>query len=364
MSIFKKMTELASCKVPDLVPAKTSDVNLATGKKVKHYFVINPVAGKGLKSNFAKDIVEPACRAKGVDYEIYFTKAPGDGIQFVRETAANGEPARFYACGGDGTLYEVVNGAYGYKNAQVAVVPLGSGNDWTRLFGDFDMYLDIESQIDGTPIQIDCIKAGDEIAINQASMGFDADACAVQGQMKKLPGVAGHLSYFLGGLYCMFTKVKNDYDVTLDGKKIDGPFIFVVGANSRWYGSGIQVAPFAMVDDHMLDVVAMKRKTPWIVMFKVMMFDWQNNATHVHHRDCEYLRGKKLVIHDNKMKNNHTNIDGECHRTNDIVIELIENGLTFNIPKNSPYFDDVKSGKINGDIVVDEKKFRLIRGII
>lgn len=331
---------------------------------LKHYFVVNPTAGKGLKSNFVKDVIEPACKKKGVDYEVYYTQAPGDGIRFVKETADNGKPARFYACGGDGTLYEVVNGAYGHPNAQVAVVPLGSGNDWTRLFGDLDVFLDIEGQIDGTPISIDCIKAGDEIAINQASMGFDADACAVQGQMKKLPGVAGHLSYFLGGLYCMFTKVKNYYDVELDGQKIEGPFIFVVGCNSRWYGSGIQVAPFAVIDDHQLDVVAFRRNLPWIIMLKVMMNDWQNKATHVHHRDCMYLRGKKLVIRDTKQKNNHVNIDGECHRTNEITIELIENGLTFNVPAASTYFEDIKSGKISGDIKVDEKRFIFQRGLI
>lgn len=353
MSLFSKVLKTNEEKEPAL----------------KHYFVVNPTAGKGLKGNFVRDTIIPVCEKKGVDYEVYYTQAPGDGIRFVKEIASNGKPARFYACGGDGTLYEVINGAYGHPNAQVAVVPLGSGNDWTRLFGDLDIFLDIEGQIDGTPIDIDCLKVTDdkgavEIAINQASMGFDADACAVQGQMKKLPGVAGHLSYSLGGLYCMFTKVKNYYDVEIDGKKIDGPFVFIVGCNSRWYGSGIKVAPFAMPDDHLLDVVAMRGRMPWLLMFKVMMFDWQNKATHVHHREAVYLRGKKLVIRDIKAKNNHTNIDGECHRTNEITIELMENGLTFNVPKASTYFADVQSGKINGNIEIDEKKFIFQRGLI
>lgn len=332
---------------------------------IKHYFIVNPTAGKGLKSNFVKDTIIPACEKKGVEYEIYYTKAPGDGMDFVDKTAANGKPARFYACGGDGTLYEVVNGAYGHANAQVAVVPLGSGNDWTRLFGDLDIYYDIEGQIDGTAIPIDCIKAGDEIAISQASMGFDADACAVQGQMKKLPGVAGHLSYTFGGLYCMFTKVKNYYDIDIDGQKVEGPFVFVVGCNSRWYGSGIKVAPFAMPDDHELDFVLMKKKMPWILMFFVMMFDWQNNEdTHVHYKNCEYIRGKKMTIHDRKERNNYTNIDGECHRTNDLTIEVIPDGLTFVVPQKSTFFEDKKSGKLTNKITIDEKKYNFRRGLI
>ncbi len=332
---------------------------------MKHYFIVNPTAGQGLRSNFVSEEIEPVCKSKGIDYEIYFTKAPGDGLRFVKETAAKGDPCRFYACGGDGTLYEVVNGAYGFKNAEIAVVPLGSGNDWTRLFGDLDIYFDIAGQIDGTPIEIDCIKAGDEIAISQASMGFDADACAIQAQMKKLPGIAGHLSYKLGGFYCMFSKVKNYYDIDIDGQKIEGPFVFAVGCNSRWYGSGIKVAPYAMPDDGALDFVLMKKKMPWIIMFFVMLLDWQNNDdTHTHYKYCEYIRGKKMTIHDQKERNHYTNIDGECHKTNDLVIELAPEKLTFVVPKQSTYFADKESGKLSNEIKIDEKKYIFRRGLI
>lgn len=50
-------------------------------------------------------------------------------MKYVEEIAKRGESVRFYSCGGDGTLYEVVNGAYKYPNAEVASLPLGSGND-------------------------------------------------------------------------------------------------------------------------------------------------------------------------------------------------------------------------------------------
>lgn len=344
---------------------KKNKAESVVSEPVKHYFVVNPTAGKGLKGNFVKDIIIPACEAKGVDYEIYYTQAAGDGQRFVKETAANGKPARFYACGGDGTLYEVVNGAYGYDNAQIAVVPLGSGNDWTRLFGNTDVFLDIEGQLDGTPIKIDCIKAGDEIAVSQASMGFDADACAVQGQMKKLPGAVGHISYLLSGLYCMFSKVNNNFEIDIDGQKYDGNFVFAVGCNSRWYGSGIKVAPYATIDDHELDFVLMRKKMPWIVMFVIMMFDWQSNEdTHTHCRYCEYIRGKKMTIRDKDERNHNTNIDGECHHTNEITIEVIPDGLTFVVPQKSTYLEDVRTGVINNEIKIDEKKYWFRRGLI
>ncbi|MBQ8924926.1 MAG: acylglycerol kinase family protein, partial [Clostridia bacterium] len=117
-------------------------------EKVKHYFVVNPVSGKNNKTDIVNELIIPACEKLGVDYEVYTTKAAGDGIRFVDETAtaAGDKKVRFYAVGGDGTLYEVVNGAYGHRNAEVAVVPKGSGNDWIRLVGDKELFLDIEGQ--------------------------------------------------------------------------------------------------------------------------------------------------------------------------------------------------------------------------
>lgn len=319
---------------------------------LKHYFVVNPVSGKNNKIDIVNELIIPACEKLGVDYEIYTTKAAGDGIRFVDETAtALGDaPCRFYAVGGDGTLYEVVNGAFGHKNAEVAVVPKGSGNDWIRLFGDKDLFLDIEGQIEGTPYTIDCLKAGDEIAINQASMGFDAETCALQVKAKSIPGAAGHATYFLAGLYCMFTRVWHDFDVTVDGKRMTGPFIQVVGANSRWYGSGIKVAPFAMPDDHALDFVIMRRTSSWPAMFMPMMVNWQVKGDHTKFGFCEYYRGKKMTIH--ARKPSQTNVDGECHATEDLTIELVENGLTFVVPRDSKYFEQKASGELNNEIKV------------
>ncbi|MBO7690463.1 MAG: hypothetical protein J6T14_06520 [Clostridia bacterium] len=319
---------------------------------LKHIFVVNPVSGKNIKTDFVNELIIPACEKAGVDYEIYTTKEAGDGIRFVDETAtaAGDAPVRFYAVGGDGTLYEVVNGAFGHKNAQVGVVPKGSGNDWIRLFGDRDLFLDIEGQLEGTPYVVDCLRAGDEIAINQASMGFDAETCSLQGKMKSVPGAVGHATYFLAGLYCMLTRVWHDFDVEIDGKKIEGPFIQAVGANSRWYGSGIMEAPFAMPDDHLLDFVIFRRTSSWPAMFYPMMVNWQMKGDHVKYGFVEYYRGKKMTI--KARKPSQINVDGECHAVDGTTLELIEDGLTFVIPRDSKYFEQKASGELNNNIKV------------
>lgn len=323
---------------------------------MKHYFVVNPKSGKNETIDFVNDLIIPAAEKTGIEYEIYETAYAGDGTRFVKETAAaaNGAPVRFYAVGGDGTLYEIINGAYGFENAEVAVLPKGSGNDWIRLFGDIDLFRDVEGLINGVPTKMDCIKVttdnSEEIAINQTSMGFDAEACSEQGKMKSVPGAVGHITYLLAGLMCCITRVKHDFDVEVDGKKIEGPFIQVTGCNSRWYGSGIKVAPFAMPTDHMLDFVILRRTAFWPMLFKYMMVNWQVKGTHWKASCCEYLRGKKVTCKSVNGKSKAINVDGECHPVTEMTLEVVEDGLTFVIPKNSTYFEDVKNGILNNDI--------------
>ena len=82
---------------------------------MKHIFIINPAAGKFDKTAEYTTKIESACA--GLDYEILQTEAPGDATRMAREAAKTGEEIRLYACGGDGTLNEVVAGAAGYDNA-------------------------------------------------------------------------------------------------------------------------------------------------------------------------------------------------------------------------------------------------------
>ena len=109
---------------------------------MKHLFIINPAAGKSDKTAEYTAKIESAC--KGQDYEIRLTEAPGDATRFAREAAKRGEEVRLYACGGDGTLNEVVAGAAGYDNAAVTAYVGGSGNDFVKMFDDRDAFRDLD----------------------------------------------------------------------------------------------------------------------------------------------------------------------------------------------------------------------------
>lgn len=301
---------------------------------MKHIFVINPAAGQGKSLDFIKAKIDTVTKKYNLDYEVYVTEKKGDGIEYVEERAKSGEELRFYACGGDGTLYDVVNGAYGYKNVQVAVVPLGSGNDFIRLFGTQDEFLELEDQIEGVPVELDLIKCGNEIAINQCSMGMDAEVCAMQGKIKKLPLVTGEGAYYIGCLYAIMRKFHNKFTITIDDEEvISKDCLFCFCGNSRWYGGGFMAAPLAQPDDGLLDFVIVEAN-----ISRAKLTTLLNKYKRGEHLDWDittFKRGKKLTIHSDSPA--AVNVDGECKFITDTSFELIEKGMTFVVPRKSKF---------------------------
>ena len=99
-------------------------------------FVVNPKSGKQEgRSEFIKKIRETSEKT-GIVCEVYVTKGVMDAERYVKEyiKERQGEKIRFISCGGDGTLNEVVNGAYRSSNVSVGVIPMGTGNDFVRIF--------------------------------------------------------------------------------------------------------------------------------------------------------------------------------------------------------------------------------------
>ena len=106
---------------------------------MKHLFIVNPVAGRTKPEEKLRLIHEAVARTalgQAVEFEIYVTAAPMDAVSKIKAGARRGGALRVYACGGDGTLNECVNGAAGLENAAVTHFPCGTGNDFIRMFGE------------------------------------------------------------------------------------------------------------------------------------------------------------------------------------------------------------------------------------
>ncbi|MBE6007597.1 MAG: diacylglycerol kinase family lipid kinase [Lachnospiraceae bacterium] len=225
---------------------------------MEHIFIINPFAGQGRAVKLIPQI-DKLLMDTGITYSIYITKAKGDAERFVSETLAERSDVRFYACGGDGSLHEAVNGAKGYPDAEIGVIPVGTGNDFIRNFDKKESFLDIKAQIRGKSMPCDVIDINGRYIVNMANIGFDCDAAEKAAEWKKRPFVTGTMAYVCGVAEMFVKPMGKKLSFRFgDGKMISGKFLLCTLANGCFCGGGFKSSPEAALDDGLIDVGIVK----------------------------------------------------------------------------------------------------------
>ena len=199
---------------------------------MKHLFIINPAAGR--PESTAR--LETLLSRLSFPHEVAYTREAGDAQRLAATAARTGGPVRIYACGGDGTLNEVVNGAAGFDNAAVTCVPNGTGNDFLKLFGPRfrELFYDLEA-----------LAAGPQRA---AGVHRYKDLRFVSGIGAYLLSLAEQVIF--RGLCRPLTIRANG----LDWQERQTAILCI--CNGRHYGGGFMPVPDAMPDDGVLDVLA------------------------------------------------------------------------------------------------------------
>ena len=220
---------------------------------MRHYFILNPAAGKGAALRLIPAIREAF---QGEDFILHQSTAPGEATEYVWGECRlhQGEALRFYACGGDGTANEVARGLLGAENAALGVVPCGSGNDLVKSFPGRD-FLDLWAQRAGETVPMDLMEFCGRTAVNLCNCGLDADVAHNMPLFRRLPGVSGSMAYQLSILYTFFRPLGKAAEIRLDEEPpIRAEALLLLCGNGRYYGGGYQGAPLAQVDDGLLDV--------------------------------------------------------------------------------------------------------------
>ena len=231
---------------------------------MKHIFIVNPAAGKGNAKDFIEQIHQAAEKEK-CQYEIYHTTCRGDARLYARkkceeERKLSGDGLRFYVLGGDGSLNEVVNGIYGFDFAELAVIPVGTGNDFVRNFENGMDFFDIRKQINGNARHIDLIQYHDQYAVNMVNIGLDCEVVMETERLRGKPLMGNSTAYLVGIIKVLCRKMGINLDIQT-GPEESWPeeVLLVAIANGRYCGGGFQGVPTASLEDGLLDVSAVKR---------------------------------------------------------------------------------------------------------
>jgi diacylglycerol kinase family enzyme len=173
---------------------------------------------------------------------------------------------RVYAVGGDGILFDCLNGIVGTANMELAIVPYGSSNDFLRSFGEDKRapFLDIPKQIFAGTVKTDIIYCGSNYAMNFCSVGVEAVSIMHTARlMRSFDWAVRHsrsvvpILYTLGGIFGVLDKKTREqrYSVTFDGERADGAYICINVANGPCYGGNMSAVTGAMPNDGILDML-------------------------------------------------------------------------------------------------------------
>ncbi|MEG0695123.1 MAG: YegS/Rv2252/BmrU family lipid kinase [Erysipelotrichaceae bacterium] len=301
---------------------------------MRHIFIVNPTAGKYDQSKDVQARIELAFSSCEIDepYELYISKYPQDATHYVRKQAMSGEAIRFYACGGDGTLNEVLNGIGNASNCSLAIIPIGTGNDFIKNFQEYQEsdFLNIEAQIKGKESKIDVLEINGMLSINLISSGLDSAIATNVSKFKRLPLISGNNAYNLSLIYCFFTSLYHRFAFNIDDEHYaEDNYIFAVAANGTCYGGGYHAAPLADIQDGFIDIVCVKKVNRFRVLNLVNTY---KAGEHLDLKDIViYKQAKQFQLFGDKPF--LMNIDGEIKNIKNPTIKILPQYLSLSLPK-------------------------------
>ena len=241
--------------------------------------VINPIAGPGRTRSIAActDLATTVLKSHQFEVDIRITEGPADALRFGREAVQQGSDL-VVAWGGDGTVNGCASAVAG-TSVPLAIIPGGSGNGLARDLGiPLNAQQAMHIAATGSGRAIDAGDLHGSLFFNVAGIGFDARIAGRLAEPGARRGLVGYviatvteLRSYEPGTY----SIHNAFDV--DGKAhmadlIDRPALFIALANSRQYGSGGQIAPSALLDDGMIEIVVVEPQSGFSILRQVPAF--------------------------------------------------------------------------------------------
>jgi len=293
--------------------------------------IYNPQAGAGRAEKLFPEI-KAYCEQINLTAEFKLTEYPGHAVEIASRTNLMGYDA-IVASGGDGTLYEVVNGYYLNKTEYkppVGLIPNGTGNAFMReldLFKeDWRKAIDIIASNHVRMIDT-CRYVADNQQlhfINALGTGFISQVGKLAIPLKKL----GNAAYTLATLIKLITLKARPIELIIDGEKSKRESVFVEVSNSRYTGTTFLIAPKAKIDDGKLDVVILNKISR---IRLIRLFNTIYDGSHINYPEIEYIQAEKLALKESEAK--EIIPDGELIGKTPISVECLKQDLAFLWPR-------------------------------
>jgi diacylglycerol kinase (ATP) len=299
-------------------------------------FVVNPASANGSTGRRWAEIAHRAAAA-GLEGETFISTKQGEVAELTERAVAEGA-GLVIAVGGDGTVYEAVNGLMRSGAAgevDLALVPRGTGTDFVRTFripADLDRALAIarEGAVREVDVGLARYTAWDGSAAESwfANFGGAGISGAIARRANASTKAAGGRMSFMWATVAVFARWKSDVvAVTVDGERREGRMLEVLATNGEYAAGGMRVTPGASPDDGLLDVMTIGdvSKLDFLTTFPKIY-----RGRHVSHPKIDVVRGATVTIESEGPL--PIALDGEQPGTTPVTFSVVPKAIRLKVP--------------------------------
>lgn len=289
-----------------------------------YILIVNPESGQGAALQNLPAI-QNVLDERGLEYQVLKALTPDEASEYARYACAQNAEG-VIAIGGDGTLFQIVNGMES-SNVPMIFIPCGTGNDFIKSLNlPTDPVEALKLQLDAPVSQIDLGRMNDIRFLNVSGTGFDVEVLRfAEKHKKKHRGLKAYL-YALYDALKLYRPMKAMVSID-DGPEELLSFAILSIGNGRYIGGGMKAVPLADVSDGLFDVVIVKPVRKYMILPLIALFI---AGKHIAIKLAVLKRCKRLTIRCEGMT---VNLDGELRAVNFARFELLSGTLAVRIPK-------------------------------
>ena len=291
---------------------------------MKFILVVNPNSGKK-ESQIILEKIQPIFNANNTTVDIIETTHAGHAKELANQTDLINYDG-FIAIGGDGTLFEIVNGMLKRQDnvkIPIGIIPGGSGNSYMH---DLSLTNPIDATnaiLKGHKRLVDTIKINTnnntQYAMNMIGWGLVADVGKTAEKCRWL----GPSRYTILSILEVFRKKNNYATIIIDNIKIEDNFTFIIACNSIHVGRGMKMAPKAVLDDGLIDLIVVRSNISRFRLLQTLAKLFK--GTHIYEPEVSYYQANQFSLH--PKENVTINIDGETMDLNSMNVENISKNI-------------------------------------
>jgi YegS/Rv2252/BmrU family lipid kinase len=321
----------------------------ADGSVRRHLFIINP---RSFRFSGGTDRISDEIReyfsGSSQEFHIHISRYPRDAVGIIHKFAVDipdNTFLRVYAVGGDGILFDCLNGIVGLPNTELAAMPYGNTNDFVKAFGkkNEQYFRDLSLQTSSDTVETDIIRCDNNYAMNLCLIGVEASGAmlnirvgkVIERNLRVLVQLLMPAVFLICGLSGQFNKKvrMQRYDIAIDGEEYSGNYGGIYFANGPYYGGGYSAVPSAVPDDGLLDVLFYKSLGLLKSLSLIPDYTKGRHGKYPEIFTCQ--RGKKIAVRSDIPL--IVNLDGETFFDTNLEVEVVPRAVRFVAPQGLRY---------------------------